>query len=284
MPSVAVCLTIKAPVEEYSDIVCGLLCEYPFTGFEQTREGLLAWYEGVPEVSWLDAAMEEVRPWLQLGPRVEQVAEQNWNALWESQIEPLRIADRLWVRSSFHPRAPEAGILEITVDPKMSFGTGHHPTTELMCRFLLDNPPAGLKVCDMGTGTGLLAILAEKLGAGSVLAIDNDDWSVANARENVELNACNRIRVEAGDADFLAAAGEEGFQCFLANIHKQILAHDAAVYARSMAEGGRIAVSGFFESDLEDLCQSFANHGLLYQSHCVEQGWCCAVFQNQWNA
>lgn len=279
MASVSVRLLLTAPVEENADIVCGLLSAYPFTGFEQTPEGLLAWFEGSTDADWLAPALEEVQAWLQEQPQIEQVADQNWNALWESQIEPLRIADRLWVRGSFHPHAPEAGMLEITVDPKMSFGTGHHPTTALMCRFLLENPPAGQKVCDMGTGTGLLAILAEKLGASAVLAIDNDAWSVENARENLGLNDCHRIRVEAGDADFLAASGETGFQCFLANIHKQILSRDAGVYARSMEAGALLAVSGFFESDLSDLQAAFAGHGLRFHSQAADAGWCCAVFQ-----
>lgn len=281
MASVSVRLHVSAPVEEHADIVCGLLSAYPFTGFEQTREGLMAWYEGAPDAAWLGTALEEVKGWLAEAPQIEQVADQNWNALWESQIEPLRIADRLWVRGSFHPHAPEPGMLEITVDPKMSFGTGHHPTTALMCRFLLEHPPVGQKVCDMGTGTGLLAILAEKLGAASVLAIDNDDWSVENARENVELNHGRHIRVEAGDADFLAASGEKGFHCFLANIHKQILSRDAAVYTNSMDDGALLAVSGFFDSDLAELSAAFAIHGLRLRSQAVEAGWCCAVFEKQ---
>lgn len=281
MPSVSVRLRLQSPVDENAEIVCGLLSAYPFTGFEQTREGLIAWYEGMPDTPWLREAMEEIQAWTIDAPEVEQVADQNWNALWESQIAPLQIADRLWVRGSFHPHAPESGMLEITVDPKMSFGTGHHPTTAMMCRFLLENPPLGQKVCDMGTGTGLLAILAEKLGATAVLAIDNDDWSVENTRENIGLNACSRIRIEGGDAEWLKASGENGFQCFLANIHKQILARDVEVYVHTMAPGALLAVSGFFESDLEDLGRVFARHGLVLKDQQVDGGWCCAVFLKQ---
>jgi ribosomal protein L11 methyltransferase len=279
MASVSVRLTLQTPDDLNAEIVSSFLSAHPFTGFEQTREGLLAWYEGDPDATWLADALDEVKEWLKEAPQIEQVADQNWNALWEAQIEPLRIADRLWVRGSFHPPAPEPGMLEITVDPKMSFGTGHHPTTALMCRFLLENPPVGQKVCDMGTGTGLLAILAEKLGAVDVLAIDNDQWSVENTRENLELNGCSHIRIEAGDADFLAASGETGFQCFLANIHKQILTRDVPVYARSMDNGALLAVSGFFDSDLADLAQAFEQQGLQLHSHAIEQGWCCAVFR-----
>ena len=281
MPSVSVRLLLQAPIDENAEIVSGLLSAYPFTGFEQTRDSLVAWYEGLPDAPWLLEALEEADPWINGTAQIEQVADQNWNALWEAQIEPLQIADKLWVRGSFHPHAPAPDMLEITVDPKMSFGTGHHPTTALMCRFLLENPPAGQKVCDMGTGTGLLAILAEKLGATDVLAIDNDPWSVENTRENIELNNCSHIRVEAGDAKTLAASGETGFRCFLANIHKQILSRDVPVYAHSMETSALLAVSGFFESDLNDLTEVFTLHGLRLESYQTTDGWCCAVFRKE---
>lgn len=170
---------------------------------------------------------------------------QNWNAVWESGFEPVVVEGFCTVRADFHPPATETPY-EVVITPKMSFGTGHHATTRLMMEQLRDLPVRDSAVLDFGTGTGVLAILAEKLGAASVLALDNDAWSVENAAENLVTNGSARVAVRAGSLE--EAYGQE-FDLVLANINRHILLRYFPRFAALLRPGGRLVMSGLLLED-----------------------------------
>lgn len=177
---------------------------------------------------------------------VKEIADQNWNAEWEKNFEPILVDDKCAVRAPFHN--PVTGFaMEIVIEPKMSFGTGHHATTWLMMRALFDLDLKGKKLLDMGSGTGVLAILAEKLGAASCDAIDIDEWAYENALENMQRNGCRRVHCALGGADLL---GEKKYDVILANINRNILTRDAAHYLNVLNNGGLILLSGFYTHDV----------------------------------
>ena len=185
--------------------------------------------------------------------RVNTLQERNWNAEWESSFSPVVVDGQVAIRAHFHEPVP--GIpLEIVVTPKMSFGTGHHATTWLMIRAMLDLDMRDRKVLDLGTGTGVLAILAEKLGAASVLALDNDPWSVENAGENLGLNGCRSIRVEQSDR----IPGGATFDVILANINKHILLEHCREICRAVNPGGRLLLSGILKEDLNEIGAAYS--------------------------
>jgi ribosomal protein L11 methyltransferase len=166
----------------------------------------------------------------------------------------------------------------IEIMPKMSFGTGHHQTTRLMCSFLLEEEVHGKKVLDMGTGTGILAILAEQLGADSILAVDIEDWSVENTIENAERNACIKIEGRCGDMDCIS---ENEFDIILANINRNILLRHLPSYAEKLTSNGVLFLSGFFNSDAEDLKQAAGEVGLSFIDQKSEENWCALKFESR---
>ena len=187
------------------------------------------------------------------------VAEQNWNESWEKNFEPITIGNRCRVRATFHQSAPSYPY-EIIINPKMSFGTGHHATTYLMLQAQLDIDHADKRVMDAGCGTGILSVMAEQRGATSVLALDIDEWAINNAQENVTLNACSRIRLFQGTiAD---VQDEQPFELILANINRNVLLNEMPQYARHLAPGGQLLLSGFYEEDLSLLREAVAARGL----------------------
>jgi ribosomal protein L11 methyltransferase len=157
----------------------------------------------------------------------------------------------------------------------MSFGTGHHQTTRLMCSFLLEEDVKNNRVLDMGTGTGILAILAEQLGASSILAVDIEDWSVENTIENAERNACTKIEGRCGDMDCIS---ENKFDIILANINRNILLRHLPSYSDKLKQHGILFLSGFFNSDAEDLKQAAAENGLTFSTQKSEENWCALKF------
>jgi len=271
-------LNLKPPFEANAEIVSGLLSGYAFSGFEFSGNQVIAYVAAEYLGPWMDEALEEVANWTEGPAQRSELVDRNWNEEWEKHYyQPLLLAGTLWIRGSFHPHAPDASMLELTVDPKMSFGTGHHPTTALVAEQLLQLDVTGKAVCDMGCGTGILAMLTFKLGAASVLAIDFDPWSVENTKEHLALNQAEAIEVLLGDAAALNAYSNH-FDVFIANIQKSIIMHDVAAYVRTMKNGAMLLVSGFFTPDLDDIRQRFAENGLNFISAQDREGWCCAAF------
>jgi ribosomal protein L11 methyltransferase len=192
----------------------------------------------------------------------------NWNATWESSFEPIQIGDHCIIRADFHR---SKGLpYEIIITPKMSFGTGHHETTYMMAESLLEMDVLNKSVLDMGCGTAVLAILAEKLGANNIVAIDNDDWSIQNALENIECNKCKHISVIHSDATF---SGH--FDIILSNINRNINLQMLELYKPALNKDGYILLSGFYIHDVPDFEKLIKSIGLQIASIKEKNSWAC---------
>lgn len=200
--------------------------------------------------------------------KIESIEDENWNTQWEQSFEPVIIEDFVAIRAQFHP--PVTNVLhEIIITPKMSFGTGHHATTSLMVREMRKIDFEGKGVIDFGTGTGLLAILAELSGAESITAIDNDPWSIANATENVRENNCTKITlIESSDLENLPQA-----DIILANINRNILLLYSSSIANHLEPSGKLLISGFLNSDEQDMIATFSKIGLKTISSNKQGDW-----------
>lgn len=212
-------------------------------------------------------------PEVEITYTMQEAEDKDWNEEWEKNyFKPLLVDGRCVIASTFHENVPEAEY-KITINPQMSFGTGHHATTSQMISRLLNDDISGLEVLDMGCGTSILAILARKRGAKHCLGIDVDDWCVKNSRENIALNGLDGIDVELGNAQSLADKGP--FDLVIANINLGILLNDLKFYVPRMKEGGIIYMSGFYDTDVPQLLAEAEKQGLtLVDEHCLD-GWAC---------
>ncbi len=202
----------------------------------------------------------------------------NWNALWESQFTPIVVDGKCTIKASFHEGLKKTRY-NITIDPKMAFGTGHHQTTFMMCRALLENEEAvrGKVVMDMGCGTAVLAILAAKMKAAQVYGIDIDAVAAISAYDNARLNRVGKvIETYCGDASLLQ---RNSYDVLLANINRNILLQDIPTYALCIKQGGLLFVSGFYLEDMPMIVGMAANSGLEYVSHDTIDNWCCIKFR-----
>lgn len=236
---------------EYYDILIAELAEVGFDTFDD-NEGVLKAY--ISEEQYNKQAADEIilkyRDLVAISTTEQLIPKINWNEEWEKSFKPVEIGNKLLIRASFHE--PGQGFEhEIIINPKMSFGTGHHDTTYQMAAHQFNIIHNAKKVLDMGAGTGILAILAEKLGAQKVVAIDIDQWSVENGIENAEINNCAKIEYIKGDVKALAEYGK--FDIILANINLNVLKQDIPEYVRHLASDGYLLISGFYENDVEEL-------------------------------
>ena len=202
----------------------------------------------------------------------------NWNALWESQFTPIVVDGKCTIKASFHEGLKKTRY-NITIDPKMAFGTGHHQTTFMMCRALLENEEAvrGKVVMDMGCGTAVLAILAAKMKAAHVYGIDIDAVAAISAYDNARLNRVGKvIETYCGDASLLQ---RNTYDVLLANINRNILLQDIPTYSLCIRHGGLLFVSGFYLEDMPMIVGMAANSGLEYVSHDTIDNWCCIKFK-----
>ena len=249
------------------------LGELGFDSFVENVNELLAY---VPAELFLE---NDVVALLKTSPNIEKfsankIEEQNWNSVWESSYEPVRFGDFCNIRAPFHEPVSDVKF-DLIIEPKMSFGTAHHETTSLMIEWLKTEIVKGKRVLDMGCGTGVLAILAKKLGAEFVEAIDNDEWAFENTKENVLRNETPEIAVELGDAENLK---NKNFDFILANINRNILIRDMPMYVETLSKDGVVLLSGFYKSDLDAVSESCANSGLHYISHLEKNNWVAAKF------
>jgi len=268
-------LTVQAP-QELADILVAELAEVGFDTFEDNDEGFCAYT--TEDVFNPDAVAEIMARYAGIGElnythRV--ITRQNWNAEWEKNFQPLVIADKVSVRAPFHPK-PEGIEYDIVIMPRMSFGTGHHETTALMLENQLGVDHAGKRVLDMGCGTGILAIMAELLGARQVLAVDVEPWTVENARDNAAENSCRTIECRLGGVETLA--DEAPFDLILANINRNVLLEDMHEYSRLLPAGQPILFSGFYEEDLDKITAEAERQGLAYQRHTTLRSWVSALY------
>lgn len=252
-------LSIHA-TEEQGEILAAYLAEFPFDSFDYVEDMFNAY---IPQ-SELEGCQDKVEQLLEeegfLDYYFEDIEAQNWNALWESNFDEVEVRDKVFIRAPFHNARPNYKGLEIIIQPKMSFGTGHHATTRLMVEMLLGSHLNGKRVLDMGSGTGVLAIVAAKLGAESVLAVEIDDMAEESVRENILLNDVGeRVKSVCGDAR--AIEGEK-FDLVLANINRNVLLADMAAYASTLSKGGEMVVSGFLAEDVPMLQRKAKSLGL----------------------
>ena len=204
-----------------------------------------------------------------------EIENRNWNASWEANFDPVEIAQQLYIRAPFHEQKENFNST-IIIQPKMSFGTGHHQTTFLMCEAILRLDLVGKKVLDMGTGTGVLAILSEKKGSKDITAIDIEEWSIENCEENIVLNECAFIDTICGDVNLIDG---KKFDVILANINKNILKKHLPKYFDSLCENGLLYLSGFFSTDVSEL-KTLANQvGFKFISTTVKDEWAILILQ-----
>ncbi|MDE6499964.1 MAG: 50S ribosomal protein L11 methyltransferase [Rikenella sp.] len=264
-----IALNIAVAEAEQAEILTAFLADFPFESFE-TADGMLKAY--IPRERLVDCK-EQVDALLGqqgVAGRYIAIETQNWNALWESNFTPIDIEGRLRIRAPFHEAAP-AGEMEAVIMPRMSFGTGHHATTRLMARAVLDLHVAGRRGLDMGSGTGVLAIVAAKCGAAHVDAVDIDDWADANCRENVVANGvADRVEPLLGDVRRIAG---RHYDFILANINRNILIADMPAYAAALDAGGDLVMSGFLEADVEAVTAAATAEGLHSVATTGREGW-----------
>lgn len=262
---------------DYADILTAELAELGFESFVETDEGLNAY---ITEPDFDEEAVREViakyADQTAIAYEVTSLEKRNWNAEWEQSYQPIEVAQTVRVRASFHEPSP-AFRYDLVINPKMSFGTGHHETTAMMLEHQLSIDHAGKGVLDVGSGTGILAILAAQMGAADVLAFDIEEWAVKNAQENAELNDCSQIRVFQGTIADVDARSR--FDIVLANINRNVLLAEISTYADLMHEGGQLLVSGFYEHDAVDIERKAKEVGLFPVRGMSMNQWCSLVYQ-----
>ena len=260
--------------ETMTDVMAALLCEHGYESFVPDECGMTAYIKLEDfDRKVLDEVTAELPFDTSVTVKCETVEGRDWNQEGEKNyFKPITVDGKCVIHSSFHTDIPSMPY-DIVIDPKMAFGTGHHQTTTLIIRRLLELPLEGRSVIDMGTGTGILAILAAMRGAGPVTAIEIDEFAHVNAVENVSLNHHPEINVVLGDAS--ALAGVEPVDLFLANINRNIIVGDLQVYASRLKEGGTMLLSGFYEDDIAIVLDEARKHGLEYVGHTVLERWSC---------
>jgi ribosomal protein L11 methyltransferase len=259
------------PILPAREVLMAELAELGFESFVESEEGLTAyiqqpdWNEGL-----LEGLMTSSIPDLKMSWEIKTIEATNWNAEWEKSFDPISVDGACLIRAPFHEIQGDYKFV-ITIEPKMSFGTGHHATTHLIISEMLQMEWEGLDVLDMGSGTAVLAILAEKMGARDIDAIDIDEWAFENAEENARRNDCSKIRCLLGGAELL---GDKKYDVILANINRNILLRDMNLYRAVLKDGGKILFSGFYEQDVMELEKVATPLGLKIQNKRLMNEWC----------
>ena len=258
-----------APVQPASDILIAELGEVQFESFVETEDGVQAY---IKKEDWYPNILDDLQilsnPLFSIDYDYSEIEQENWNATWESNFNPIQVGDQCVVRAPFHDK-PKVEY-DIIIEPKMSFGTGHHETTHMMLQHLLDHDFNGKSVLDMGSGTGVLAILAAMKGAKDIDAIDIDNWCYLNAKENVERNKCGYINVYEGTADLLV---DQKYDIIIANINRNILLEDIPSYAKCLNKGGILFLSGFYKEDIPQISERCKDVGLKFEKNLEKNNW-----------
>jgi ribosomal protein L11 methyltransferase len=263
-------LTIAAN-ESLNDILIAELAETGYDGFEESA-GLLKAY--IPQADFSENELNIILNKYNLKHSLSIINKQNWNAVWESNFEPVQVEDFVGIRAHFHPPFENVAH-EIVITPKMSFGTGHHATTHMVMQLMRElDCWKEASVFDFGTGTGILAILAEKLGATRVLAVDNDDWCIENASENILINQCKYIDIQKVDSVNM----NEQFQIILANINRNIILDNIQGLRKALLAGGQLLLSGLLKEDETDITAACTSLGLTHQKTVERNGWIALWF------
>lgn len=269
-------ITIRVTCQtELQELIISQLFEIGFDSFQEFDDG----FEGSCEAKVF--AIEDVRNILSVYPattfEVKEEEKVNWNEEWEKNYDPIIVDDKCLVRATFHQSDPSY-TYEIVINPKMSFGTGHHATTYLMLSYQMQLDQLNKKVLDVGTGTGVLAIMAAKRGASKITATDIDDWCIENSDENFALNAVNNVKLVKGEIESI---NDMDFDVIIANINKNVLLSQLHAYSTRLKPGGHMLLSGFYNEDKSDLLEKAKKLDLKKVYESSRQNWAMLALSKQ---
>ena len=264
------------PKETGSEILIAFLGEKPFESFIETPNGFSAF---IQKDLWTKNILDDITllhsPEFTISHTIEEIDQVNWNEEWEKNFEAIDVDGKCHVRAPFHPKTNAE--FDIVIEPKMSFGTGHHETTHMMIQHLLETNVTNMKTLDMGCGTAILAILAEMKGAKPIDAIDIDNWCYLNSIENAERNNCTEITVYEGDAVLLK---DKKYDLIIANINRNILLNDMQHYVNCLNKNGILLLSGFYTEDIPFIDASCTEKGLTYVKKFERNNWTSLKYVN----
>ncbi len=266
------------PAQPWSDLLIAELAEIGYESFEENLKGFKAYIaEENFNQELLDSVSiaEDQEHKIIFSFAIEKINSRNWNKEWESNFEPVDVDGKCYIRAPFHPEKRDFDY-QIIIEPKMSFGTGHHETTTLMVQWMLETTFEKKSVLDMGCGTGILAILASMKGADPVVAIDNYPYAYENTLENIDKNNTSNIKAFLGDASLL---GEEKYDIILANITKNVLKEDMKIYGKVLNNKGLLFISGFFQDDRQELVDLASQYGLTEMGFKQNKEWVALRFR-----
>jgi ribosomal protein L11 methyltransferase len=255
--------TISQP--EMTDVLIARLNELPILGTEEMEGQLIAYFN---EDDFNEENLHMVLDDLNYEYQVEEIPHENWNANWESNFEPIRVNDQVGIRASFHPPFSDV-TYDLEITPKMSFGTGHHETTRMMVELMCEQDFTDKRVLDFGTGTGVLAILACKMGATTILGTDNDAWCIENGMENCGKNQCEMVRITGQTLQEI----QETFDIILANINLNILLEFMPQIRRLLAKDGKIFLSGILDTDRQTMSECLKTQGFTERKVVQKKNW-----------
>ena len=262
------------PKNPWEDILLSQLQQLPFDSFLSTEEGLNAYLpKKQDKESLLDSVVLLNHESVQIEFTVNEIPPENWNAKWESEFQPIFVGSDCVIRADFHES--QGKTYELIINPKMSFGTGHHPTTHMMMEFVLEETLSDKTVLDMGCGTGVLGILASKKGTRAIDAMDSDAWCVENTIENAKTNGCKNIR--SSQAAILEST-RATYDAIFANINRNVLLEQIPSYGQALKVGGSLFLSGFYKNDINFLQQSCQKENLTLISTKEKEQWCALKF------
>jgi len=264
------------PKEPATEILIAELGNAGFESFVENENGVTAY---IQKNDWNTTILDNVfiltSTEFKIDFNQKEIEQTNWNAEWEKNFTPIIVSDIVSIRAPFHenPKLP----YDIVIEPKMSFGTGHHETTHMMIQHLMEVDLVNKKVLDMGCGTGILAIFAEMKGAKPLDAIDIDNWCYLNSIENIERNNCNNITVYEGDAALLE---KKNYDVIIANINRNILINDMKTYASCLNENGTLLLSGFYKEDIPIIETETKKYNLNLEHRIERNNWVALKFSS----
>jgi ribosomal protein L11 methyltransferase len=266
-----------SPKESGNEILTATLADIGFESFVETENGLLAY---IPQTKFVAGEVEKLdilqNKEFNIKYNYKNIEDKNWNEEWERSYSPVIIAGKCCIRAPFHPQN-EKCTYDIIIEPKMSFGTAHHETTALMLEQILKLDLINKTVLDMGCGTAVLSILAAKMGASAVTAIDIDEWAFNNSVENVERNKTNNVKVQFGDVSIV----KESYDVIFANINRNILMNDIPEYINHLNKSGILLLSGFYEADIPLIADKAESNGMKSTGSFIKNNWVVLTYKKK---
>ncbi len=264
--------------EEEAEIITAFLGESDFDSFTTEDNGVRAYIQNdLINTQEIDTVLEQLKALYPVELEIKEMEDINWNETWEKDYEPVVVNERCVIRAPFHKIEPKPEF-DIIIEPKMAFGTGHHETTALISDMLFSLKLRNLEICDAGTGSGVLSIIAYKLGAKNIFAYDIDEWSYRNTLENIKINKVSNIEVKQGDVSLIQ---NRKFDLLIANINRNILLKDVASFSKTLSPKSKLIVSGFYTQDLSIIQKTFEDNGLKLDVFKTKNNWVAASFIKQ---